>query len=104
MSVLDQFGHLAVEKGDEQRGNVGAVDIGVSHHDHFFIAQVFVPVVDSSARTQRLDEIGKLLILSQLVSAGRGDIEDFTPQRKNSLRRAVARLFGGAAGRVACPI
>src|SRR5205085_11896207 len=50
---------------------------------------------------ERLYEVGELLVAGELVLAGRGDVEDFSAQRKNSLRGAVARLLGRAAGRVA---
>ena len=47
------------------------------------------------------DEVGELLVLRELVLAGRRDVEDFAAQRQDRLGGAVARLFGGAAGRVA---
>src|SRR5204862_5597336 len=64
-------------------------------------AQVLVAIVHAGAGAERLHQIGKLLVAGELVLAGRGDVEDFSPQRQNSLRGAVARLLGRAAGRVA---
>src|SRR5258708_4530537 len=40
----DQLRHHAVEEGDQQRGDVGAVDVGVGHDHHSLVAQRFVPV------------------------------------------------------------
>ena len=33
VTLVDELRHLPVEEGDEERGDVGAVDIGVGH-DH----------------------------------------------------------------------
>ncbi len=38
MAILNEFGHLAIEKGDEQGRDMGAVNIGVGHDDDFFVA------------------------------------------------------------------
>src|ERR1700730_4885265 len=80
---------------------MGAVDVGVGHDDDTAVAQILVLVVDAGAAAERLDEIGKLLVLRQLVLAGRRHVEDFSAQRQDGLRAAVARLLGGAAGGIA---
>jgi hypothetical protein len=36
---FDQLRHLAEEEGDEQRGDMGAVDVGVGHDDDLVVAQ-----------------------------------------------------------------
>ena len=36
----DERGHLLVEEGDQQRGDVGAVDVGVGHDDDALVAQI----------------------------------------------------------------
>src|SRR5580658_8785490 len=55
----------------------------------------------AGAAAERLDEVGKLLVLRQLVLAGGCDIEDLSAQRQDRLRSAVARLLGRAAGAIA---
>ena len=37
---LDQFGHLAVEEGQQQGADVGAVDVGVGHDDDAVVTQL----------------------------------------------------------------
>ena len=81
MAGLDQLGHFPVEEGHQQRGDVGAVDVGVGHDDDFSVAQVLVAVMHAGAAAERLDQVGKLLVLRELVLTGRGDVEDFPPQR-----------------------
>ena len=80
---------------------MGAVDVGVGHDDDAAVAQIVVLVVDAGAAAERLHQIGELLVLRELVLAGRGHVEDFAAQRQDGLRAAVARLLGRAAGRVA---
>ena len=40
MALLDQLGRQPVEEGDQQRGDMGAVDVGVGHDDDLVVAQV----------------------------------------------------------------
>ena len=80
---------------------MGAVDVGVGHDDDAAVAQILVLVVDAGAAAERLDEVGELLVLGQLVLAGRRHVEDLAAQRQDGLRTAIARLLGRAAGAVA---
>ena len=68
--LVDEFRHLAMEKGDEQAGDVGPVDIGIGHDNHLVVAQVAISIAGPYAAAERLDKIGKLLVLGQLVPAG----------------------------------
>ena len=98
VAVVDEPAHLPIEEGDEQRRNMGAVDVGVGHDDDAAVAQILVAVMRAGAAAERLREVGELLVLLKLVLAGGGDIEDFAAQRQDGLRSAVARLLGRAAG------
>ena len=40
VAALHQLGHLAVEEGQQQRADVGAVDVGVGHDDDAVVAQL----------------------------------------------------------------
>ena len=40
MPSLDQRPHLGEEEGHQQRGDMGAIDIGVGHDDHPLVTQV----------------------------------------------------------------
>ena len=50
MAALDQLRHLLVEEGDEQRGDVGAVDVGVGHDDDALVAEVVVAIARRRCR------------------------------------------------------
>ena len=101
MAAAHQLRHLLVEEGDQQRGDVGAVDVGVGHDDHAVVAQILVAVFRARAAAERLDQVGDLLVGGELVVAGAGDVEDLAAQRQHRLAGAVARLLGRAAGRIA---
>ena len=75
-----------------------AVDVGVGHDDDLLVAQVFFAVAIAGAAAEREQKIGKLLVAFELSRACARDIEDLAAQGQNRLRRAVARLFCGAAG------
>jgi len=52
---------------------VGAVDIGVGHDDDLLVAQILVAVVGAGTAAERLDEVGELLVLGELILAGAGE-------------------------------
>ena len=101
MAALDQLGQLAEEEGHQQRGDVGAVDIGVGHDDDLVVAQIVRAPVLAGAAAEGGDQVGQLLVAGELVGGGRGDVEDLAAQRQHRLGLAVARLLGRAAGRIA---
>ncbi|MGY4595298.1 hypothetical protein ACVWXL_003044 [Bradyrhizobium sp. GM22.5] len=100
MAFIDQPRHLPVEEGDQQRRDVGTVDIGVGHDDDALVAQILFAILREHAAADRLHEVGELRVRRQLVLAGGRDVEDLAAQRQHGLGLAVARLLGAAAGRV----
>lgn len=98
--AANEFRHFLIEEGDEQRGDMGAVDIGIGHDDDAFIPQVFFAVFGAGAAAERLDEIGDLLVGGELFAAGAADVQNLAAQGQDGLIGAVARLLGRAARRV----
>jgi len=94
MPRVDEFRHLAKEKGNEQGRDMGAVDVGVGHDDDFFVTKVLFLVMRAGAASQRLNKVAQLLIAGKLVAGGVCDVEDFAAQRQHGLDGAIARLFG----------
>ena len=101
VAAIDQFAHLPVEEGQQQRADVGAVDVGVRHHDDLVIAQLVGGEVVADAGAERGDQRADLLAGQHLVGADALDIEDLAAQRQHRLEFAVAALLGAAACRVA---
>ena len=55
VAALDQLGHLAVEEGEQQRADVGAVHVGIGHDDDAVVAQLGdVEVVGAACRAAAL--------------------------------------------------
>ena len=102
MAALDQFRHLPVEEGQQQRADMGAVHVGVGHDDDLVVAQlVGIELLAPDAGAQRGDQGGDFLARQHLVEARALDVEDLAAQRQHRLVGAVARLLGAAAGAVA---
>ena len=102
VAALDQLRHLAEEEGEQQRADMGAVDVGVRHDDDLVVAElVDVELVGADAGAERGDQRADLLGGDHLVEAGALDIEDLAAERQHRLVLAVAALLGRAAGRIA---
>jgi len=57
VTALDEFGHLPVEKSQQQRTDMRAVDIGVRHDDDAVVAQfVGIEIVAPDAAAECRDQ------------------------------------------------
>ena len=54
MTFLDQFRRLSVEESDQERGDMGAIDVRVGHDDNLVVAEVRGAVVSAGAGAERL--------------------------------------------------
>ena len=98
---LDQVGELAIEEGEHQGADVGAVDVGVGHHDDLVVPRVLEVELLADAGADRGDHRRDHLVVEHLVDAALLDVEDLAAQRQHRLGVAVAALLRRAAGRVA---
>ena len=72
VAALDQLRHLAEEEGQQQRADMGAVDVGVGHDDDLVVAQlVDVELVLADAGAQRGDQRADLLGCRASCRSGR---------------------------------
>jgi hypothetical protein len=101
VSALDQRGHLTEEERQQQRANMGAVDVGVGHDDDAVIAQLVGVEILADAGAERSNQRSDLLARQHLVDPRAFDIEDLAPQRQHRLKLAITALLGGAAGGIA---
>ncbi len=98
IALVDDLAHLPVEEGEQQRADVGAVDVGIGHDDDAVIAQLLdIEIVAADAGAQRRDQRADLVGRQHLVEARALDVEDLAAQRQHRLVLAVAALFGGTA-------
>ncbi len=111
VAALDQVRHLAVEEGQQQGADVGAVHVRVGHDDDAVVAQlVGVEIVAAAlarfgrgladAGAQGRDQGDDFVAGQQLFVAGLFHVQDLAAQRQDGLELAVATLLGGAAGGV----
>ena len=101
VTALDQLRHLPVEERQQQRADVGAVDVSVGHDYDLVVAQLLgVEFLLADPRTQRRDQRPDLLTAEHLVEARALDVEDLAAQRQDRLKLPVPALLGGPAGRV----
>ena len=99
VAALDQLGHLPVEEGEQERADVGTVDVGVGHDDDAVVAQLLgVVLLLADAAAQRRDERRDLGGGEQLVEARALDVQDLALERQDRLELAVAALLRRAAG------
>lgn len=94
MAALNDFRHLTIEEGQQQRTDVRAVDVRIGHDDDAVITQfVRVVLVATNAAAERGDERRYFLRREHLVEARFLNVEDFTLQRQNRLVLAVTALL-----------
>ena len=93
--------HLPVEKRQQQRANVRAVHIGVSH-DHNLVVPPFAKIgFIANARANRRDHAAHFLVGQHLIFATLIRVDDLAPQRQDRLILAAATALGTATSRVA---
>jgi len=102
MAAFHQIRHLPVEKREQQRADMRAVDIRVRHDDDSMVAQLFrLEVVLADAGPKRRDQRGDFLRRDELVETRSFHVQDLAFQRQDRLELAVAALFGRTARRIA---
>src|SRR5580700_11076196 len=102
MTAVDDLAHLPIEERQQERADMGAVDIGVRHDDDLVVAQlVGREFVGADTGAERGDQRADLLRRQHLVHARPLDVQDFAAERQYGLEFAVAALFSAAAGGIA---
>ena len=101
VAALDELAHVPVEEREDQRADVGAVDVGVRHHDHVVVAELRDVELVENAGADRGDHRLDLGVREHLVDPVALGVDHLPAQRQDRLEGAVAGVLGGAAGRVA---
>ena len=101
VALLDQLRHLPVEEGQDQRPDVGAVDVRVGRDHELVVAGVLERELLVHAGPDRGDQRLHRVVGEHLVDPVLLDVDDLPEQRQHRLGRAVARLLGGASRGVA---
>ncbi len=102
VAALDQFVHLSIEKGQQQRPDVRAVDVCVGHDDDAVVAQlVGIEIIAADTAAERGNQRSHLGRRQHLVETCFLDVQDLSLQRKNGLCSPVTALLRGSSGRIA---
>jgi len=102
VALLDDLGHLAVEKGQEQGADMRSVHVGIGHDDDLVVADLLdVELVLADTGADCGDQRANFVVVQDLVEAGLFNVQNLAAQRQNGLKFAIAALFGRAAGAVA---
>src|ERR1039458_8981393 len=80
-SALDQRLHLAEEEGEQERADVGPVDVRVGQQNHLVVADLGDVEVVGQAGPDRRDQGLDLNVLQHLVDAGPLDVQDLQIRR-----------------------
>src|SRR5262249_31731978 len=99
--TLEHLGDLAEEEREQERPDVGAVDVGVGEDDHLVVADLVAVEVLARTAADRGDERLNLLVLQETVDAGALDVQALPADREDRLEAGVASALGAAAGAVA---
>ena len=94
-----QFAEMPQEQGAQQRGDVQAIRIGVGKNAYLVVTQP-VEAVASGIDAERYAYVVHFLRCKNLPGIHFPGIQDLAAQRHDRLRRPVASLLGGPAGRI----
>ena len=98
MTTFNDFRHLTIEEGQQQRTNVRAVDVRIGHDDDAVVAQfIRIVLIATDTAAQRGDQRRHFLRREHFIEAGFLNVKDFTLQRQDRLVLAVTTLFSRAA-------
>ena len=100
VAALDEGSHVAEKEGQQQRGDVLAVDVGVRHDDDLAVAQLRDVEVFADAGAEGGDEGADGVRGQGPVQARLFDVEDLAADRQDGLTLGVA----AADGRAACGV
>ncbi len=98
---LEQRAHVPVEERQQERADVGAVDIGVGRHDDPLVAGLVDIELLADARASRRDHVADLVVLQHAVQTVFLDVEHLAADREHGLELGVAGLLRAAASAVA---
>ncbi len=100
VAAFHELEHLAVEEREEQRADVGAVDVGIGHDDDAAVAALGEVLIFADAGADGGDHAADFFVGEDFVFARFVGVDDFAAERKDRLELADAAALGGAAGRV----
>ena len=99
--VLDERAHVPVEQREQQDADMGAVHVGIGHHDDLVVAGLLDVETGAGSRTDHLDDRGALLVVEHLAQRCLLHVEYLASDRQQRLESGIARSLGRAERGVA---
>src|SRR5690554_3021070 len=105
ITIFDERTHVSKKEGENQRIDMTAIHVGVSHQynlvvSQFFDVQLLGVILRSNANAQCSVDVLDLLALQHLVWHRFLHVENLSAKGKDRLEHAVTALLGGTTGRV----
>ena len=98
---VDHRAHVAEEQREQQRSDVGAVDIRVGHDDDLAVSGLLEVERPSRTGTDHLNDRGALRVAEHVAHRRLLNVEDLAADRQQGLELAVAPELRRAQGGVA---
>ncbi|MBG9885522.1 hypothetical protein ABE10_02745, partial [Bacillus toyonensis] len=99
-SVLDQRSHVSEEQGQQERPDVGAVDVRIAHEDDLPVPRRGQVEGTTGPRPDDLDDRRAFGVRKHVADRGLLHVEDLAPDRQQRLILAVSRVLGRAERRI----
>ncbi len=100
MTGLNNLGHVAEEKGQQEGADVGPVHVGVGHDNDAVVTQVFQAEVIANAGPHGGDEGPDFVIAQHSIQMRPFRVQNLPPQGQNGLEAAIPAHLGAAAGAI----
>ena len=100
IAISDEGLHVSVEERQEQRPDVGPIDISIGHDDDLAVTDFTEIEFIANPAAKGRDHGADFIVVQHLVQAGLLHVEDFAAQGQDGLEGTVTALFGAAASGV----
>ena len=97
LAAFDQLWHITIEEGQQQRSDVGAVNVGIGHDNDLMITEFFHIKIFRNACTKGCDHISDFFGIQDSVQSCLFNVQDLTAQRQDRLCFRVSCLDGRTA-------
>ena len=101
MAAFDQLRHLPEEEGQQQRADMRAINVGISHDNDAVVSQlVWIKFILADAAPQGGDQGADFCRAQHFIESRLFNIENFALQRENGLKPTVSTLLRRATSRI----
>ena len=105
VTVLNNLGHVTIEKRHDERVDVRAIDVGVGHDDNLVVAKffdvgLFAVLAQAETYAKRLNNVVDFIAFKRFVPHSLLYVQYLAAQGQDGLRGPATALLGRTAGRI----